>query len=170
MPGRVLTALTIAASLVAVALVARNGVSTGPTAPSVNLAITMDDMDGGKVDLSSYAGKPLLINLWATWCGPCRIEMPQLNALAQKFKPRGVTIIGISVDDTPDKIREFAAEYKAVYPMLVGLGHEEFVQNLGYTGLLPFSILVRPDGTVAGQVTGLKTTADWEERIESLLR
>jgi thiol-disulfide isomerase/thioredoxin len=163
-------ALTIACALIAVALVARTGVGSGPPAPKVNLAVVLEDATGAKVDLSTFAGKPLVINLWATWCGPCKLETPQLVALAEKFRPRGVNIIGISVDDGPDAVRAFTSQYSVTYPMLVGLGHESFIGGLGYSGLLPFSILVLPDGTIAGQVTGLKTTADWEKRIEALIQ
>lgn len=166
---RVLTAMVIAASLMAVAFVARVGISSGPPPPKVNLDVVLEDLRGAKVDLARYAGKPLVINLWATWCGPCRLETPQLVALAEKFGPRGVTIIGISVDDLPDAVRAFAEEFKVTYPMLIGVGHEDFIRSLGYRDLLPFSVLVHADGTVAGQVTGLKTTADWERRIEALL-
>ena len=170
MPGRILTALTIACALIAVALVARTGVGSGPSAPKVDLSVVLEDATGAKVDLSTFAGKPLVINLWATWCGPCKLETPQLVALADKFRPRGVNIIGISVDDGSDAVRAFTSEYKVTYPMLVGLGHESFLSDLGYTGLLPFSILVLADGTVAGQITGLKSTADWEKRIEALIQ
>lgn len=170
MTGRIYTALAIAAAMVAIALVARVGMSSGPPPPKANLNVVMEDLTGAKVDLSSLAGRPLVINLWATWCGPCRIETPQLVALAEKYKSRGVSIIGISVDDMPDAIRAFSAEYKVTYPMLVGVGHEDFLRSLGYQGLLPFSVLVESDGTITGQVTGLKRTADWERRIEALLQ
>ena len=69
-----------------------------------------------------------------------------------------------------DAIRAFAAEFKIPYPMLVGVGHEELLEHLGYEGNLPFSVLVRPDGTVAAQITGLKTTQSWEKQIEALLQ
>ena len=170
MPGRVLAALAIAGSLLAIALVARVGLDSGPPPPKVDLSVVMEDMSGAKVDLASFAGQPLVINLWATWCGPCRLETPQLVALSEKFKPRGVAIIGISVDDQPDAVRAFASEFGVRYPMLVGLGHDGFIRSLGYQDLLPFSVLVQADGTIAGQITGLKTTADWESRIEALLR
>ena len=170
MPGRVLAALAVAGALMAVAFVARTGVSSGPSAPKVDLAVVIEDMHGAKVDLSGYAGKPVVFNLWATWCAPCRLETPQLVALAEKFKERGLTIIGISVDDMPDAIRAFASEFKVTYPMLVGVGQEEFIRRLGYQDVLPFSVLVDRTGTVVGQITGLETTADWKRRIEDLLK
>jgi cytochrome c biogenesis protein CcmG/thiol:disulfide interchange protein DsbE len=130
----------------------------------------LEDMNGVKVDLASFAGKPVVINLWATWCGPCKLETPQLVSLSEKFKARGLTILGISVDDLPDAIRAFASEFKVSYPMLVGAGHEDIIQRLGYEEVLPFSILVDRTGAVVGEITGIETTADWERRIEELLK
>ena len=168
MPGRIFAAAAVAGALMAVAFVAQGG--GGSAARKVELAGVFEDMNGGKVDLASFAGKPVVINLWATWCGPCKLETPQLVSLSEKFKTRGLTILGISVDDTPDLIRAFAAEYKVSYPMLVGVGHEDVIRHLGYQDVLPFSILVDRSGTVVDQITGIETTADWERRIEALLK
>jgi cytochrome c biogenesis protein CcmG/thiol:disulfide interchange protein DsbE len=170
MPGRIFAAAAVAGALMAVAFVARGG--GGSTVPTrkVELSGVLEDMNGGKVDLASFAGKPVVINLWATWCGPCKLETPQLVSLSEKFKSRGLTILGISVDDLPDAIRAFASEFKVSYPMLVGVGHEDFIRHLGYQEVLPFSILVDKTGTVVGEITGIETTADWERRIESLLK
>lgn len=162
--SRVTMAFVIAGSLLAIAFVARGGMPVERAA----LEFTLEDMNGAPVDLRQFAGKPLVINLWATWCGPCRVETPQLEALYQKFRDRGVTIIGVSVDDQPDAIRAFAAEYKVTYPMLVGLGQNPFLTAMGYAQTLPMTILVRADGTVAERVTGMKTTEVWEQKIEGL--
>ena len=168
MAGRVGITLAIAASLLAVALVVRT--STRETEPRVkaNLAFRLEDMNGAKIDLASYVGKPLVINLWATWCGPCRLEMPQLVDLAAKYKDKGLQVVGISVDDKPDDIRQFAAEYKVTYPMLVGLGQDALLNSLGYEGSVPISVLIRADGTIGSVLQGITTTDDWEKRIKGL--
>jgi thiol-disulfide isomerase/thioredoxin len=168
MSGRIGLALAIAGGLLAIALVARSNPAPPAPVEHANLAFTLEDMSGKKVDLSTYAGKPLVINLWATWCGPCRLEMPQLVGLADKFRDRGLRIVGVSTDDTPDAIREFAAEYKVNYPMLVGLGQDAFLRAVGYEDQLPLSILIRADGTIAERITGIKKTDDWERRILAL--
>lgn len=170
MSGRITAALAVVGSLLAIALVVRSGVSSGPPAPRVDLQYLLEDMSGAKVDLARFAGKPMIINLWATWCGPCRLETPQLVALADKFGKQGLVVIGVSVDDAPDAIRAFAAEYQVSYPMLVGLGQDAFLRSVGYQDVLPFSVLVSKDGTITSQITGLKTTAEWERRILGLLR
>jgi thiol-disulfide isomerase/thioredoxin len=126
-------------------------------------------MDGKDVALSSFAGRPIVINLWATWCGPCRLEMPQLIDFYTTHKDRGLVILGISIDDTPDKIRAFADEFKVPYPLLVGRDHPDVLRALGYDGPVPISIFIRRDGTVLERVIGIATTASMERRILALL-
>jgi thiol-disulfide isomerase/thioredoxin len=167
MAGRVGLVLAIAGGLLAVALVVRTSKESEPRAKA-NLAFTLEDMNGAKINLASYAGKPLVINLWATWCGPCRLEMPQLVELADKYKGQGLQVVGISVDDNPADIRQFAAEYKVTYPMLVGLGQDAFLNSLGYQDTVPISVLIRADGTVDTVLQGITTTDDWEKRIKAL--
>jgi peroxiredoxin len=164
MTARVTMAFVIAGSLLAVAFVVRGGVPVEKAA----LEFTLEDMNGAPVDLRQFAGKPVVINLWATWCGPCRVETPQLESLFQKFRDRGVAVIGVSVDDQPDAIRAFAAEYKVSYPMLVGLGQNAFLTAMGYAQELPMSILIRADGTVAERFVGMRATEAWEKKIEGL--
>ncbi len=157
-------------ALLAVAFTVRTGApAPGPAPERVNLAITLKDMDGADVRLDSFAGRPIVINLWATWCGPCRLEMPQLIDLYAKFKDRDLVMIGLSVDDTPDLIRPFAKEFGVTYPLLVGLGHEDFLAALGYTAAVPMTLFVRKDGTLAERVIGIATTMSMERRILALL-
>jgi thiol-disulfide isomerase/thioredoxin len=170
MNGRIVTALAVAGSLLAIALVARSGSAPSGPPVRVNLAYSLDEMTGTRVDLAKYAGKPLIINLWATWCGPCRLEMPQLQELADKYRDRGLSIIGVSVDDTPEQIRAAAAQDKISYPLLVGLDHDAFLSSLGYEDVLPYSVLIGADGMIVDRITGIKTTEDWDRRIRRLLQ
>src|SRR3990172_5413037 len=98
MSGKVFTAFAIAGALLAVALAGRLAMTSGPPPPKGDLSVSLEDLDGKPFDLASLSGKPLVINLWATWCGPCRVETPQLVALADKYRARGLSIIGLSVD------------------------------------------------------------------------
>ncbi len=167
--GRIWVAIAGVGALLAVALTVRTG-APGPAAvpDRLNLAITLKDMNGADVRLESFAGRPMLINLWATWCGPCRLETPQLVDLYGKFKERDLVVIGLSVDDTPDLIRAFAKEFSVPYPMLVGLGHEDFLAALGYSGGVPMTLFVKKDGTIAERVIGIATTMSMERRILAL--
>jgi thiol-disulfide isomerase/thioredoxin len=169
MSGKVLVGLAVAGALLAIALIGRAGISSGPAAPAMNFDVTLADMNGAPVDLASFKGQPLIVNLWATWCGPCRIETPELVKFAEKYKDRGLRVIGISADDTPDAIRAFAAEFGVPYPMLVGLNQEAFLQSIGYRGTLPLTLMVAKDGTIREQITGLRRVAEWERMIEALV-
>jgi thiol-disulfide isomerase/thioredoxin len=108
--------------------------------------------------------------MWATWCGPCKIETPQLMALADKYRSRGLAIVGLNVDDTPDAVRAFANELKVNYPMLIGLGQTGLLEAVGYEGELPLSLLIKPDGTINEIVLGLHKTPEWERMIEALFQ
>jgi peroxiredoxin len=134
----------------------------------VTLSFTLKDLNGRDVALRDFAGKPLVVNFWATWCGPCRLETPQLEAISRKYKSRGLALLGISVDDQPVDIRRFAAQFNVSYPLLVGLNRADVEAALGWEGLLPTSVLVRKDGTIAARVEGLQTEGDWDRQIRAL--
>src|SRR6188472_3207691 len=150
MSGKLLAAAAVIGAVLAVALVVRSGSPAKPEIPKpkVNLAFVVDDINGKKVDLASFAGKPLVLNLWATWCGPCKVETPQLMDLGEKYRSRGLAIVGLNVDDTPEAVRAFANELKVNYPMLIGLGQNALLEVVGYEGELPLSLLIKPDGTI----------------------
>jgi peroxiredoxin len=82
-------------------------------------AFALPDMSGKKISLSSYRGKAVLINFWATWCAPCRSEIPLLETLHTEWAARGVSVVGIAVDHR-DKVLEFAGRFKINYPLLIG--------------------------------------------------
>jgi thiol-disulfide isomerase/thioredoxin len=108
---------------------------------------TLPDPAGQPQPLSKWQGKPLLINFWASWCGPCVEEMPALEALHKEMP--SLQIIGIGVDSAP-KISEFAAKLKIDYPLYVaGSNAISVMRDLGNTvGGLPFTLLVGADGTI----------------------
>ena len=166
-PGRAWIVLVVLATALVAAMAIRS--ATQPVAVEVaNLAFTLKDMDGKEVALSDFKGKPLIVNLWATWCAPCRIEMPQLVALSEKYKSRGLAVIGISIDDSPEEIRAFAKEFKVPYPLLVGDGRDDVLSAMGYFGAVPMSIFIRADGIVSVRMPGIATTDRWERQIEAL--
>lgn len=119
------------------------------------------DLDDKIVDFPrQYAGKPLLINLWASWCAPCRKEMPELQRFYREQGVNGVQVVGIALDD-PDSVRAFLKQVRVDYPILLdpaGLDAPDRTDvgvALGNTrGVLPYSILVSADGHVLKQRIG----------------
>lgn len=173
MPKRRLIGYAVAgAVLIGVSLVsaymarARPGAAGRPVA----LDFVLKDMNGTDVRLADLKGKPLIVNFWATWCGPCILETPELVELAAEYKSRGLAIVGISYDDTPAEIKKFAAEYKVSYPLLVGRDREDVFNAFGLADGLPMTVFIRADGTVARRVQGINTKVWFQEQIESLLQ
>src|SRR5687767_13961890 len=82
------------------------------------LNYTMKDMNGVYVKLSAFKGKVILLNFWATWCGPCKAEIPGFVELQQRYA-KDLVVLGLSVDDTVEKLKPYAAQYKINYPILV---------------------------------------------------
>lgn len=118
-----------------------------PPTGSVNLDFVVKDMNGTTVRLADYRGRPVILNFWATWCGPCRMEIPELIALTDQYKQR-LTVLGVSVDDQPDALKKFAAENHLNYPVLVGLGEDHLQEAYDAAMYIPVTWFIRPDGTV----------------------
>lgn len=133
--------------------VAASAAATAPT-PATNLyAQSLNDLAGKPQALSQWKGKPLLVNFWATWCGPCVQEMPELSALANEEAANGAAkrynIIGVGID-SPSAMSAFATKHNIKYPLLVGgMGGTELSRAFGNTnGGLPFTVLIGADGQV----------------------
>jgi thiol-disulfide isomerase/thioredoxin len=139
-----------------------------PTAGAAPLDFTLKDMAGQSVTLSDYAGRPLLINFWATWCGPCRVEIPWLIELQDRYRDRGLVVLGISADDEPADLRPFAADFKMNYPVLVGLGHDDLLKAYDAVELLPITWFVRRDGTISGKGVGIHSKDWFDEQVKAL--
>ena len=124
-------------------------VRPGQTATTL-LALTLPDMAGTEMPLAEWRGQLLIVNFWATWCAPCREEMPEFVRLQTEFGAKGLQFVGIAVDDA-DKVRQFAAEIGLNYPALIG-GHGamELSRTLGNRVMaLPFTVIVSRDGRIA---------------------
>jgi thiol-disulfide isomerase/thioredoxin len=132
------------------------------------LDFTIKDMNGVDVKLSSFKGKVILLNFWATWCGPCKAEIPAFVEL-QKQYPDDLVILGLSVDDTVDKLKPYAAQYKINYPILVGLGREDVQDAYGPMWGIPVSFLIGRDGRICKKHMGIAPKAQFEREIKALL-
>src|SRR6476661_395403 len=106
---------------------------------------TLPGLDGQPHKLSEYKGKVVLLNFWATWCGPCKAEIPGFVELQDQYK-KDLTVIGLSVDDPLDKAKAFADEYKVNYPMVLGENHEDIQDAYGPIWGIPASFIISRDG------------------------
>jgi peroxiredoxin len=131
---------------------------------------TLRDTDGNKVSLSDYRGKAVLINFWATWCAPCKIEMPWLISLQDQYASQGFQILGISSDDSSVSradIAHFGQQEKIDYPLL--LGDDAVSRKYGGIDFLPTSFFVGRDGKVVAESAGLVSKDEIEANIKKAL-
>jgi thiol-disulfide isomerase/thioredoxin len=158
-----------AAALVAgVALFRHRANDTAKDGAAV-LAMVLPDVAGRETPLSQWRGKVLVVNFWATWCAPCREEMPQFVATQTRDGAKGVQFVGIAVDQA-DKVREFAKEVGINYPLLIGgLGAIELSKTLGNElAALPFTIVVDKAGSVARTQLGPLKQPDLDALLQKL--
>lgn len=124
--------------------------------------------DGKATKLDSFRGKAVLLNFWATWCGPCKIEMPWLVDLQKKYGPQGLQIVGVAMDDTSDKeIADFAHKMGVNYVVLKGT--EKVGDLYGGVDRLPLTYFVDRSGKVVDEIVGLRGSSDIEDAIKKTL-
>lgn len=145
-----------------------DGAACMVNAKKANLNFKIKDLDGKEVELASFKGKVVLLNFWATWCGPCKAEIPGFVELQEKYRDQ-LTIIGYSVDDDAPKARAFAQEYKMNYPILLGEGREDVQDAFGPIWGIPASFLISKDGRVCKKHLGIAPKKVFENEIKALL-
>jgi len=133
-----------------------------------NLNFVLKDVTGAEVRLADLKGQPLLLNFWATWCVPCKTEMPWFVEFAEQYKSKNFKVIGISVDDTADDIRKFTAENPVSFPLLLGRDQPDLLKAYHAGDVVPVSWLIRPDGVVRIKIRGTQEKAWFQQQIEAL--
>jgi thiol-disulfide isomerase/thioredoxin len=131
------------------------GAACPANAKDANLNFSLQDLDGKTVNLADYKGKVILLDFWATWCGPCKYEIPGFVELQEQYGKQGLQVIGVSVDDTADKLPPFVKEFKMNYPVLVGLGHDDLQEAYGPIWGIPVNVLISRNGKICARHTGL---------------
>jgi thiol-disulfide isomerase/thioredoxin len=139
--------------------------ATGKVAP---LNYTVKDMNGADVHLASFKGKVILLNFWATWCHPCKEEIPDLITLQEQYKD-DIVVLGFSVDDKAEDLREYAAKYQMNYPVLVGAGHENIQDAYGPMWGVPVTVIIGRDGKIAKKQSGIRSLEQFDREIKQLL-
>jgi thiol-disulfide isomerase/thioredoxin len=123
--------------------------------------------DGSSWSSTSARGSVLVANFWASWCGPCRVEQPQLNRVARAYRGRGVRFIGINVRDSRGAAQSYAEEFKIPYPSLFDQAAVSAVRLQAFA--LPSTFILDRDGVVAYRLTGKTTVAILSARLDKLL-
>ena len=125
-------------------------------------------LDGQRVKLSDFRGKAVVLNFWATWCAPCKIEMPWFVDLQKQYGNDGLTILGVAMDDAePQKIAQFASEMGVNYPVL--LGTNKISEAYGDVEFLPTTFYINRQGKIVGKVAGLIGRAEIEDDAKKAL-
>ena len=128
----------------------------------------LKDADGKTVTLADYKGKVVLLNFWATWCGPCKIEIPWFADFEQKYKDRGFAVLGVAMDEEGwEVIKPYLAQSKVNYRVI--LGNDTVAGLYGGVESLPTTFVLDRNGKIASTHVGLVSKSDYENEIMQLL-
>ncbi len=131
--------------------------------------ITLPDSEGETRDIDEWRDKALLINFWATWCAPCREEIPELVKAQAEFGPRGFQVLGIAVD-RPEPVRQYMAEMDFNYPSLVGeSAGMDLMAEYGNPGSLPFTLAFDRQGNLVGKKLGRVSESEIRRFVDAMI-
>jgi peroxiredoxin len=129
---------------------------------------SMPELRGGQFQLSAYRGKIVLLDFWATWCDPCREEIPHLVELQSKYRDRGLEIVGVSMDDGPEPVRDYYQRFKMNYPVV--MGNAKIGELYGGVLGLPIAFVIGRDGRIQSKHIGATDISIFENEIANLLQ
>jgi thiol-disulfide isomerase/thioredoxin len=134
-------------------------------------SFTLEDLDGRPVKLSKWKGHPLIVDFWATWCPPCRKEIPELNAVYKKYRSQGLVVLGLSVDevqgDGVKSVRPFAHEFKISYPILMA---DDSLVDATDVDNLPTNLFFNRKGEQVSRLEGRGKSGELAEAVKVLFR
>jgi cytochrome c biogenesis protein CcmG/thiol:disulfide interchange protein DsbE len=167
-----LTSALLAAFLLAACSTAPTRVKAASVKPDKDRKpapdFTLKDADGKVVKLSDYKGKVVLLDFWATWCAPCKIEIPWFMDIQRKVKDRGFEVLGVAMDDEGwEVVKPFAARMAINYRLVIG--NDMTAQAYGGVDALPTTFLIDRNGKIAAVHVGLASKKEFEDGIEQLL-
>ncbi len=135
-------------------------------------AASLPDLKNKTVALADFRGKPLIVNFWARWCPPCRDEIPELKAIANNYRAKGLTVIGIGLEDNLPNVQDFIKAYEMDYPLLFAQAQGiELMKALGNTRAgLPFTLAIDREGRVVMQKLGQISRSELEAAATAALK
>jgi len=144
--------------------------AVGPAKDPPKAELVLKDVNGQRVRLSELRGKIVVLNFWATWCGPCKAELPLLVDAAKKYSPRGVVFIAASLDDAKSrsKVPEFVAAHGIDFPVWVGAGADD-LDRLAMGPAVPATAILDAEGRIVARVWGQLREEELCERLDWLL-
>ena len=145
----------------------RGGSTRAPQQHSAAPDFSLPELNGQTLQLSTYRGKVVLLDFWATWCDPCREETPHLVELQNKYRDEGLQIIGISMDDSPEPVREFYQRFHMNYPVV--MGNAQIGELYGGVLGLPIALVIDRDGRVYAKHIGATDVSVFEQDVRGLL-
>lgn len=162
------TTLLVAAIGVVAAISIRSTIADTPSSATPAPSWTLTDLDGNTVNSAQFEGKTVVVDFWATWCGPCRMEIPGYIALQKKYADKGLVVIGVSLDQQgPGVVKRFVSENGINYPIV--MGDETIVDAFGGVDGIPTTFIIGPDGTIRHKKVGAMHAAQFEELLKPVL-
>lgn len=167
----ILAVLLVVGAFVLIALLPKfkgsSSVLEGKTAPDVVFAVAANGEAGSKVQVSGYKGHPVVLDFWATWCGPCTMQAPILDRIARRYESKGLVVLGVNVDDSPEVARAHAKRQGLSYPIVMDTVRDGS-RKYGVERL-PSLVVIDREGRVIKYMSGLVDEASLDEVIASTL-
>jgi thiol-disulfide isomerase/thioredoxin len=140
-----------------------------PNAKTAPLNYTLKGLDNAPVRLADFKGKVLLLDFWATWCGPCKVEIPWFMELQKKYASRGFSVVGISTDDTLALLKPYVTTMKMNYPVLQGKDRDDVMDAFGPIVGMPTTVMISRTGKICATHAGLTSREIFESEVQALL-
>lgn len=167
----VIAALIALSALIGLAVLPRlspsAGGMVGAAAPDVTLPVAANGDPGARMQLAELKGQPVILDFWATWCGPCAVQAPILDRIARRYQKKGLVVLGVNVDDPPHVASQYAMQKGLSYPILIDAGKAASARY----GIerLPSLVVIDRQGKIAAYLTGVVDEASLDEIVAATL-